>query len=575
MYRKVILEFLTTKHLELSNAKYYQMTICILGHNYQNSLLSLIKNEEEIAIYHVKEPRIYEKSMSFDNLTDNILMMLIELKEEIRFKKEDLNFKLLDPFYLKDLQNQEFQSLQATPIFENDNVVGAVITYFNQDNGMIKYTNNELVKLIHNLDLTEIDDFENQVYGKITSKVEFLLAAISSKQIYLNDNAKKYLGVKNNIVFRNNLKLEKQIQNMINGLGFKKIKYEDLTIYYIECNKLKKNSTENMDIFALQCLNSHNFDNDFSYIFVRKSLFSTTSELIKQLQMLNLRLEIDNYKLYEFNDETLIMIIDRVVSSSIIEQIKKYLSDDYLIILTTNKDVTNKMNLIELSKYLYDVQPISYNYTDYIKWLNKKNSEKLSYNDKFKENKLNYAIFNSLDNHVLTKMSMLPLRLEYRDSHFIAYEKVIEKSLICLSKLQEEKIMITIPASLLNKRKTYEDVKKILLNNELWINVIVKGNEDQNEFLKLIAKYKKLSVMMSCDSSVYLNYCYMTTLPLFDGLYIQNSEYEYIKNQDVGLPQVIFDYAIKQYKYLIFEDFNPDQETAYEHFNCYYVKTLK
>lgn len=575
MYRKVILEFLTTKHLELSNAKYYQMTICILGHNYQNSLLSLIKNEEEIAIYHVKEPRIYEKSMSFDNLTDNILMMLIELKEEIRFKKEDLNFKLLDPFYLKDLQNQEFQSLQATPIFENDNVVGAVITYFNQDNGMIKYTNNELVKLIHNLDLTEIDDFENQVYGKITSKVEFLLAAISSKQIYLNDNAKKYLGVKNNIVFRNNLKLEKQIQNMINGLGFKKIKYEDLTIYYIECNKLKKNSTENMDIFALQCLNSHNFDNDFSYIFVRKSLFSTTSELIKQLQMLNLRLEIDNYKLYEFNDETLIMIIDRVVSSSIIEQIKKYLSDDYLIILTTNKDVTNKMNLIELSKYLYDVQPISYNYTDYIKWLNKKNSEKLSYNDKFKENKLNYAIFNSLDNHVLTKMSMLPLRLEYRDSHFIAYEKVIEKSLICLSKLQEEKIMITIPASLLSKRKTYEDVKKILLNNELWINVIVKGNEDQNEFLKLIAKYKKLSVMMSCDSSVYLNYCYMATLPLFDGLYIQNSEYEYIKNQDVGLPQVIFDYAIKQYKYLIFEDFNPDQETAYEHFNCYYVKTLK
>lgn len=575
MYRKVILEFLTTKHLELSNAKYYQMTICILGHNYQNSLLSLIKNEEEIAIYHVKEPRIYEKSMSFDNLTDNILMMLIELKEEIRFKKEDLNFKLLDPFYLKDLQNQEFQSLQATPIFENDNVVGAVITYFNEDNGMIKYTNNELVKLIHNLDLTEIDDFENQVYGKITSKVEFLLAAISSKQIYLNDNAKKYLGVKNNIVFRNNLKLEKQIQNMINGLGFKKIKYGDLTIYYIECNKLKENSTENMDIFALQCLNSHNFDNDFSYIFVRKSLFSTTSELIKQLQMLNLRLEIDNYKLYEFNDETLIMIIDRVVSSSIIEQIKKYLSDDYLIILTTNKDVTNKMNLIELSKYLYDVQPISYNCTDYIKWLNKKNSEKLSYNDKFKENKLNYAIFNSVDNHVLTKMSMLPLRLEYRDSHFIAYEKIIEKSLICLSKLQEEKIMITIPASLLNKRKTYEDVKKILLNNELWINVIVKGNEDQNEFLKLIAKYKKLSVMMSCDSSVYLNYCYMTTLPLFDGLYIQNSEYEYIKNQDVGLPQVIFDYAIKQYKYLIFEDFNPDQETAYEHFNCYYVKTLK
>ena len=67
----------------------------------------------------------------------------------------------------------------------------------------------------------------------------------------------------------------------------------------------------------------------------------------------------------------------------------------------------------------------------------------------------------------------------------------------------------------------------------------------------------------------------MNALPLFDGLYIQNNEYEQIRNQEVGLPQVIFDYAIKQYKHLIFENFNPNQDSDYVHFNCYYVKPKK
>ncbi len=575
MYRNIILEFLTTKHLDLAKAEYYQMTICSLGHNYGDNLIKLAKSEEEISIYHIKEPRIYEKKISFNDLTDNLLMMAFELKEEIKFRKSELNFELKDPFYLKDLSNQDFNSLLVTPIIENENVIGAVITYFKSDNGYLKFTNNELLKLLKNLDDDEIKEFEASIYNKLTKKTDFILIARTGKQTYLNEFAKKQLRVKNSIIYQSDLKLEKMIQKMINEIGFNKLVYDDIAIYYMECDKFKPTNENKIELLALQNLNNHHFENSFSYIFVRKNLFTSPDVIIKDLQLLMIKLDITNYKVYEFNDETFIMLLDQVITSKQEEQIKTYLKDNYVIVLTTNKEVTNKMNLIELSKYLYDVQPEAYVEANYIAWLKQKNMEKLSYDDKFKENKLSYEIVSSLDNHVLVKMSMLPLRLEYRDSHFISYEKVIEKSLVNMAKMQEEKIMITIPTSLLRKRKIYEDVKKILLNNNLWINVIVRDGLDPNEFLKLISKYKKLNLMMSCDSSVYLNYYYMNALPLFDGLYIQNNEYEQIRNQEVGLPQVIFDYAIKQYKYLIFENFNPNHDTDYVHFNCYYVKPKK
>ena len=89
MHRNVILEFLTTKHLDLAKAGYYQMTICSLGHDYGDNLIKLVKSEEEISIYHIKEPRIYEKRISFDDLADNLLMMAFELKTEIKFKKSE------------------------------------------------------------------------------------------------------------------------------------------------------------------------------------------------------------------------------------------------------------------------------------------------------------------------------------------------------------------------------------------------------------------------------------------------------------------------------------------------------
>ena len=79
MYRNIILDFLSNKHLQLAEQNYYQMTICQIGCNYEDSPLKFIKNEDEINIYHIKEPRIYYKNYDFSNLNSSIIMKLITL----------------------------------------------------------------------------------------------------------------------------------------------------------------------------------------------------------------------------------------------------------------------------------------------------------------------------------------------------------------------------------------------------------------------------------------------------------------------------------------------------------------
>ena len=79
MYRKVILEFLSSKHLELSKNDYFQMTICQIGASYQGTIQEMLKKSDEITIYHIKEPRIYQKTYDFCKIDETIISMILDI----------------------------------------------------------------------------------------------------------------------------------------------------------------------------------------------------------------------------------------------------------------------------------------------------------------------------------------------------------------------------------------------------------------------------------------------------------------------------------------------------------------
>ena len=575
MYRNIILEFLTNKHLVLSDNGYYQMTLCELGRKYNDTPLKFVKKEDEINVYHVKEPRIYQKSYDFSKAESTVLMMLLELKSEITFNKSDLNFEMYDPYYLNDLRNQDFSSIQITPINDNDDIIGAVIVYYKKENSQVKFTNNELLKLLNNLKLDEEKEYLNSITDKFVKFNDYYFLCVKNNNVYLNDLLMKKLRFDTSVINIKSRENHKKVYSFINKHGIKKIKIDDLALYYIEKEKTSKVKYDG-ELYAMHNINNHNIGDDFSYLLVRKSPLTSLSNTLDNIVSWLNGFDDINYKIYQYNEETIIVIINLFILNSQIEHLKNILEDDYFILLSSSKDITNKMDLKKISDFIYSVHPEKFDYQEYVHYLTTIGNESLSYLGELKFDDSFYEIVNVDKVNSIGKMYSLPLRENLRNTHFKSYSDNVLKHISYMTKIEEDKIMINIPFSLLQKRKTLEDIKKIISNNnQLTINVIYDNNALCDEFIKVIAKYKKLNILLCCDSSVYLNFYLMPSIELFDSIYVQYEEYNHIRSRSVGMPQAIFSYVLHEYKNLIIENFEENEDLDFIHPNCYYVKKIK
>lgn len=572
MYRNVILEFLATKRKLLQNSSFFQMTICQIGTNYDDFLIKLINKEDLIHVYHVNEPRIYEKEYSFENLHNSIVMMVMELKQQVCFNYEALNFEMIDPFYLKDLKKINFKSLQAIPIFENDEVCGVIILYYDSENQSLAFTNNELLKLLNELNLDKEKNIQNELAKAIINIDDYYIIAMSKDLIYVNELVKQKLKITSSVLDRKTTSYIGRINNLIGQIGIKKIKYANLDVYYLNHNMILSKPFDKK-VFSIYTLNQVFYDNNNTFLFVR--INESIDETLNKINDVLNRIEISDYTLFQYSDDTFIYCMNESLPIDDYQKIKKTFSNIYLIMLRYQVDITGKMNLNKLCDYLFIMQPDNFIFQNYVEWLNEHNKVSLAYNENYYDNKINYEIKSSFDNSMLVKMINLPLKGENRNTHFKMYNEMSEQILKASSKYENQPIMLNLSISVLEKRKNYEIIKKIINNNNtLWINVLNDQVISEEGALKTLSKYKCLNLHLSCDSSVFLNINYMSMLPLFDAIYLQNVEFESIRRNEVGLPQAIMTYAINQQMLVIMENFNTDGENDYQHASCYYVNCI-
>lgn len=81
MHRPVILDFLSTYRLQLNMHKFKFATISLMGRFNLKEVSNLVLRADEIQTYHVNEPRIYEKSYSFELFSKTICDMCVYTKE--------------------------------------------------------------------------------------------------------------------------------------------------------------------------------------------------------------------------------------------------------------------------------------------------------------------------------------------------------------------------------------------------------------------------------------------------------------------------------------------------------------
>ncbi len=569
MYRKVILEFLSSKHLELSKNDYFQMTICQIGASYQGTIQEMLKKSDEITIYHIKEPRIYQKNYDFSKIDETIISMILDIKEEVTFNKNDLNFTLKDPFYFNDLQEMAFESLQAT-IFNVNGTDVIILIYYNKPNGHVTIKLPEVSKLIKDLQKDEDNDIKEEIENLIKPSFKLSYALKNDKYIYVNDQLKEYLKLPSNLLKTKETSFIGRINHFIDGLGVKKLKYQDINLYYLE-EKPKDEMVEN-PVLSLYSLDTLKLPKEFTILFFRSDLNLTLKNDLETLDNCLHTLLIEDYHLFAYSDEAFVYIIPNIITKDNMTKIIQMFKNHYICFVSSPNQIKPSMNIKRIIKYLYEEEPSEFSYDKYVTWFNGLNELSLKYNEIYKMKDTNYLVVNSVTGKSALSMYYLPLRTFNRDAHFNSFDSMCEKVLDKITTLENKQLMISLSSSVLKKRKTLEAIKKILVNqNTLWVNVIYDKKITDTEFLKLISKYKCYNVMLSCDSSVFLDIVLMKTLILFDGIYLQDSEYQSIIKNEVGLPQAILSYCINDYKQIFMENFNPSKDDDLVHDNCLYV----
>lgn len=575
MYRNIILDFLSSKHLELAALGYQQMTICQFGRVFPPSYLSLVTKNDNVNVYHIKEPRIYQKEYALEMLTSTIVDMMFESKEMMILNYNDFDFPINDPFYLKDIRSLDFTSLQIVPIVEEELLVGTIIIYYNKKDVQVNWKNNELVKLLNGLTRDECVTLENQIMNEISVKDAYAVLASNGEAVYINESGRLTLKLGQNYynLKSNNSDLSK-IKRFINHPLVHSFAYSNLNIYYTKINYLAKNDITN-DIYLIYSINSHRLGTTFAYGLIEWE--QDDQDFIEQVVDINTFLSklIDNaiIEIYQYNQSTLVFLIDQHLSNEEISRIKDYAKDDFVMIVNSSTRLNNKMDLIKLSQYFFELHPESFEYTDYLEWIDQNQTKKLQYDYEYQTSLHKMDVVNSVTNESIGPLMLLPLQGKIRKPLELEFTKVTEKLLETSLKSDEQSLILPLLSSSLNKRKILEVVKKYL-NARKTLKIIVHFGDDSDpeECAKAIVKMKKLGIYLIADSSIYFNFevTYLTTL--FDAVYVSQREFAQLDKYPDGINSAILNYMINDYKDLFIEVFDKEISEFYQHSQFYYIK---
>lgn len=563
MHRNVILDFLSIYRQQLNKYSFKQATISLMGRLNLKDVSSLLLRNDEVITYHISEPRIYEKTYSFEVFQDTICDMVVYTKSEVFLKKSELS-SVKDPFYLKDIQNIDFVSLKIFPIYLKEDIVGTIIFYFDDDASNFKCKNNDLTKLFDKLQESFNKPYLEMIDKSILESEDFIkLIFLKNKNLcYVDSFLKNKFHFKAYTVDLKDESLKKKLLNETKQKRYRFVTNDIFDIYYI--NKYDyKSTTSSLDLLALKDLNNLSFDN-FSLIFSNDNLLDNylmnmfSNNLIKK---------------YHIEEEFVVYLIDEEITSSISKEILSKFEDNYVLCLTS-KTITSKMKLEMLAKYIYEVKPETFVFSKYVDYINNMNNINL-YSDVQMSKAIDKTFINSITNEVYGTIPSI-MRFEVstktqRDN----LVKAIYKFINSLVKNTIEGYIIPVLPSMLESKRIFLALERLQeIDKQVKVLITIPDVEKDNisGLEKGISKLRKQGVFVVSDSSIYFNNKTLYLLDLCNSIYIHYDEYEMLVKYPSGINTAIFQYMMKNYKELLIDYPLSKVTDAYFNTLLYYLK---
>lgn len=558
MYRSIILEFLSANRSNLLENNYSQMTLVLFPYELKN-IQKLENTISNVKVYHIKEPYTFLKEYDFSKLQNTIIEMVLEYKETIKINKEDISFEIFDPYYLKDIKKQEFNSIELIPILSDNDLIAVSIIYSNNKNSSFNISNKKWNSLVSKL----ISDEEKSIYENIEENIKnnekWLYVVKNNKKFFLNEELRKKHRFKNNIITEKEhdyYRLNKILQPM------NKIVSDNKEIYYIS-NHLLKNENDNLEMYLLESINNHGFKDDFSVIFTKitNNENNINDYILKYYNIINKIHPDALIKTYKVNNDTFVFLIDKVFDKKEENELKYNLRKEYFIVMSTKNNIKKTMNIIDIVSYLEETLPDSFILNDYLEY-SKKINENLFKVDK-DLHRYNKILIKADTLQTIGNMVNAPID----DFYNISSYKLIENECInVLEKVLNSNIkdpIISLLIDSINKRKVYELLKKVILkepNSKIILHCEKIKDYETSYVFNAIQKLKDLGYIIIIDSSIFMNFKYNVCLKISDAVIIRDNELDVSLTNNNLINKKIFEYFYENSKVVIFEKIPKEED---------------
>lgn len=553
MYRTVILEFLHNNQKVLRDNEYLQMTMVLFPKNF-NTITKLFEEDEQISVYHIKDQYTFFKQYAFDKLENNIIEMVLEYQDKVTINIEDLSFEMNDPYYLKDIRNLKFSSLEMIPVKDAEEIIGICLLYSNLKNVSFNLSNQKLFtfvnKLFEDSDKTYLEKV-NELIG-FSENYYYAIKPFQKDCYYLSDNLVKDYKFKSNfIVFKDVLfgKLKKLLQIM------KFTSNEIFEVYYLSKTKLKEHHN-NLEIYLLDSINNHGFMGDFTLIFAKDLDEKLSSPLLgkKYMDAFNKVIPDISVKCYQIENGVLTFLLNMNCSKKIEHEIRFHLKKEYMIIINIPKDISRNSDLIKVVSYLNEMLPTNFSLSEYKKYLDDENYQKYLCDKTTLPSRKIMIKADTLD--TIGEIITGPLENYYKMSIYKIFENTIIDNFDMAFKKDYHQPIFTILVTSITRRKILEQLKKIIVKyptTKLIIHAPLIIKLSPEEVFNAIVKVKELGFVVIVDSTIFMNIEFSASLKIADAVLVRKNECKHSITMSNPFNQCLFDKYYEHSKVVIFE----------------------
>lgn len=546
-----------------------EATLCLLDRNYdlyQNKeLMKIFSDDQNIKIYHLKMPRVFEKEYPFDQIRGNVLEFLLENPHTETLKQKELEDELLDPFYQKSIKNIKCEYIHFIKIDDCEQLKIVLIAYSKKSTLNLKKSS--LESLEKKLLLSEEEEVTNELNTYIVNNTNnFYLCNENSDEMYFSKNLQQIINVKNYYSRKTKKTIYDEVNAEINRL-IRNSKVDSVLLNEVKIYFFTDIQKSNNKIYSLYDLEINKKNADLTIIYLQNKAFINWDfkYLLTNLNKIFKSLLIQEYQYYQISDSELYIIIDNLIEQRILENIKTKIENlnnndlelDVMYLNTIYNLSLNNLNFITLSKYLKyainngETKFSMNNYKQYVRLL----SEAKYFSEEIIGQESIYK--NVIDSVSLEKVGV------YLGYYHLELEKIQKETFyhhaseyICRRALEIKgnSLYFRIHYGEFSNKKIWYNLRRI--KNFKDYNIILSEIEISTElglkkFISDLDRLHALGFKIFVDSSIFSSIMMNDIVSHFEGIYVEDYEMNIGDVDSDSLFKTVLTFYLKENKLIL------------------------